>query len=123
MNLSACDAPIGNDTTHLGARAIDEEGSPARTDFHVLQRLADGTSLVAATPITGRTNQIRVHLWHLGWPIVGDQAYLQNQQLGETQTHALNDPPLCLHARSLSFVHPLTNERVTLECDPPDWFG
>ena len=83
----ACDAPIGDDTTHLGARAIDDAGSAARTEFTVLRRFADGTSLVEARPITGRTNQIRVHLWHLGWPVCGDQAYLANRQLGETQTH------------------------------------
>jgi UPF0176 protein len=117
----ACDAPIGNAATELGARAIDAEGSAARTEFRVLQRLADGTSLVAAQPITGRTNQIRVHLWHLGWPVVGDQAYLPNQQLGETQTLGVSDPPLCLHALRISFQHPLTNERVTFECPAPAW--
>ena len=117
----ACDAPIGNAATELGARAIDAEGSSARTEFRVLQRFADGTSLVAAEPITGRTNQIRVHLWHLGWPVVGDQAYLPNQQLGETQTHGMSDPPLCLHAQQISFKHPLTSERVTFESPAPSW--
>jgi RluA family pseudouridine synthase len=116
-----CDAPIGTAATELGARAIDAEGSAARTEFRVLQRFADGTSLVAAQPITGRTNQIRVHLWHLGWPVVGDQAYLSNQQLGETQTNAMSDPPLCLHARRISFQHPLTKERATFECAAPAW--
>jgi UPF0176 protein len=116
-----CDAPIGTNTTELGGRAVDEDGLAACTEFRVLRRLADGTSLVEAKPLTGRTNQIRVHLWHLGWPILGDQAYLANQQIGETQTHAVSDPPLCLHALRISFKHPLTKERVVFECPAPGW--
>ena len=116
-----CNAPIGNDATHLGGRAIEDEGAPAHTEFCVLHRFTDGTSLVEARPITGRTNQIRVHLWHLGWPIQGEQTYLPNQQLGETQTHAIGDPPLCLHAQRLSFDHPLTAKRATFECAAPSW--
>jgi 23S rRNA-/tRNA-specific pseudouridylate synthase len=117
----ACEAAIASRTTELGAREIDEDGATAVTEFRVMQRFADGTALVAARPFTGRTNQIRVHLWHLGWPIVGDQVYLLNQQRGDTQTHALDDPPLCLHAQRIAFRHPITNERVTFECPPPAW--
>jgi RluA family pseudouridine synthase len=117
----ACEAAIATSTTELGAREIDEDGATARTAFHVIECFSDGTALVAARPITGRTNQIRIHLWHLGWPIVGDQAYLPNQQRGDTQTHALVDPPLCLHAQRITFRHPITNERMTLECPPPAW--
>lgn len=116
-----CDAPIGNKTTDLGARAVDEQGQPARTEFRVLQSFNDGTSLIEAHPLTGRTNQIRVHLWHLGWPICGEQAYLPSHQLGDAQTHAATDPPLCLHARRISFLHPLTKERVTFEAPAPAW--
>jgi len=119
----ACDAPIGTETIKLGARAIDDQGDAARTEFRVLRRFCDGTSLVEARPITGRTNQIRVHLWHLGWPICGEQSYLANQQLGDTQTHAVTDPPLCLHSLSISFNHPLTGRDVKFECDPPAWAG
>lgn len=117
----ACDASIGSETTELGARAIDEQGLAARTEFRVLHKFRDGTSLVAARPLTGRTNQIRVHLWHLGWPICGEQAYLANQRLGETQTHDVADPSLCLHAQRISFIHPLTKERVIFECPAPSW--
>lgn len=120
-NLFACDAAIDNDTTELGGRKINERGLPARTEFRVLRQFPDGTALVEARPITGRTNQIRVHLWHLGWPVCGEQAYLPNQQFGETQTHRLGDPPLCLHAFRISFQHPQTKERVTFECPAPAW--
>jgi UPF0176 protein len=117
----ACDAPIGIETTQLGARTIEEQGAAARTEFRVLHQFAGGASLVEARPITGRTNQIRVHLWHLGWPICGEQTYLRNQQLGDTQTHQVSDPPLCLHSLSICFNHPLTGDEVTFECDPPPW--
>jgi UPF0176 protein len=116
-----CDAPIGSGTTHLGGRAIEDEGAPSHTEFRVLHRFADGTSLIEARPITGRTNQIRVHLWHLGWPIQGEQTYLPNQQLGETQTHAIGDPPLCLHAQRISFDHPSTAKLTSFECAAPSW--
>ncbi len=116
-----CDAPIGSCATELGGRAIDEQGLAARTEFCVLHNFTDGTSLVEARPITGRTNQIRVHLWHLGWPVDGEQAYLRNQQVGETQTHGIGDSPLCLHALCIAFNHPLTGEQVTFECAAPSW--
>ena len=116
-----CEAPIGTEATELGGRAVDEQGQAARTEFRVLRKFADGTTLVEARPITGRTNQIRIHLWHLGWPIVGDQAYIENRQLGETQTHGVSDMPLCLHALQISFTHPLTKEQATYESAPPSW--
>jgi len=117
----ACDAAVGFDTIELGARRIDDQGSAARTEFRVRSRFVDGTSLVEARPFTGRTNQIRIHLWHLGWPVCGDQTYLPNRQLGDTQTHALGDPPLCLHAHRIEFERPLTHERVAFECAEPNW--
>lgn len=119
--LFACDAPIGDEATSLGGRAVDEQGLAARTEFRLLREFGDGTSLVMARPITGRTNQIRVHLQHLGHPICGEQAYLRDHRLGETQTHRVTDPPLCLHALRISFIHPLTRERVTFECPAPAW--
>ena len=117
-----CELPISAEPSALGAREIDpDSGLPARTDFLVRERFADGTTLIEAHPHTGRTNQIRVHLWQLGMPVCGDQVYLSNQQIGETQTSALSDPPLCLHAVRLTFNHPLTKERVTFETAPPAW--
>jgi 23S rRNA-/tRNA-specific pseudouridylate synthase len=109
------------ETTELGGRAVDDQGLAARTEFRLLQEFNDGTSLVEARTITGRTNQIRVHLQHLGMPICGEQAYLPNHQLGEAQTHHIADPPLCLHALRISLVHPLTQQRVTFECPAPSW--
>jgi len=116
-----CDAPISGEAGKLGGRSVDAEGQEAKTEFRVLRRDADGTALLEARPLTGRTNQIRIHLWHLGFPILGDAAYLADGEVGETQTLAVGDPPLCLHALRITFTHPLTKERVTFEAEPPEW--
>ena len=117
-----CEAPIAQEAVQIGAREVDEEaGQDARTEFKVLRRDADGTALVEARPITGRSNQIRIHLWHLGFPICGDQAYLPQQQIGDKQTLDMQDAPLCLHAWKLAFNHPLTKERMHFETEMPEW--
>jgi RluA family pseudouridine synthase len=113
------DAAISAVPAFMGSREVDEEnGLPARTEFRVLRRDADGTALLEATPITGRTNQIRVHLWQLGWPVCGDPVYLPNQVLGDSQT---TETSVCLHAHRLTFTHPLTQERMTFEDARPAW--
>ena len=117
-----CDAPISTEPGGLGSHAIDEEeGQDALTEFTVERRDADGTAVLQARPITGRTNQIRVHLWHLGMPVCGDPAYLQDQKLGDTQTLAPESSPLQLHAWRLAFDHPLTQKRMVFETDRPSW--
>lgn len=118
----ACDAPISVASGEAGSRFIDAEGGQhARTEFDVLQRFADGTTLLEARPLTGRTNQIRVHLWHLGLPVCGDQTYLRGGEIGASQTRKLDEPPLCLHAWRIEFEHPVRRERVSFEAPPPAW--
>jgi RluA family pseudouridine synthase len=117
-----CRAAISDSSGELGSRdAVTEGGLPAHTKFRVLERCADDTSLLEVIPLTGRTNQIRVHLWHLGWPICGDQAYLPGRRIGRTQTHAADATPLCLLARRITFTHPLSRQRMTFETDLPEW--
>ena len=117
-----CDAPIGDEPVVAGARQIDTaNGLPARTEFRVIRRDPDGTALLEVRPLTGRTNQIRLHLWHLGFPICGDPVYLPENALGNRQTLALGDSPLCLHAWKLTFRHPLTKEATTFEAPTPAW--
>lgn len=117
-----CEAPIGSDVGKLGSRSVDEHcGLPARTEFLVRQRMAGGTALLEARPLTGRTNQIRIHLAHLGFPVCGDPAYLAGSALGESQTLDVDAPPLCLHAWRISFRHPLDQRTVTFTAPPPEW--
>ena len=117
-----CDAPIADEPVVAGARQIDTaDGIPARTEFRVIRRDSDGTALLEVHPLTGRTNQIRLHLWHLGFPICGDPVYLPGNALGNRQTLAPRDSPLCLHAWKLTFRHPLTKEATTFEAPAPIW--
>ena len=120
-NEFECDAPISQEPGVVGTRTVDPNGLPARTKFTVIDRLDDGTTLLEACPLTGRTNQIRIHLWHLGMPIVGDPIYLPDQAIGERQTLSVDDPPLCLHAASITLKHPRTKETITFDAPLPSW--
>lgn len=122
-NHFVCDAPISAAPGEAGTRDVDfDSGLPARTEFKVLERFADGTALLEVHPLTGRTNQIRVHLWQLGLPVCGDPVYLPECKLGGTQTLALDAPPLCLHAASIEFHHPLTEQRTRFTAPLPPYF-
>ncbi len=117
-----CDAPISDEVGELGSYRVDwEHGKPASTEFRVLERRPDGTALLEVTPLTGRTNQIRIHLWELGHSIVDDPTYLPGKILGDTQTVSLDAPPLNLLAYRLTFDHPLSREPVTFEAVRPAW--
>lgn len=117
-----CDAPISAGVGEQCSRTVDpENGLAARTEFRVRRRDADGTNLIEVRPLTGRTNQIRVHLWHLGFPVLGDTVYLPGQQLGRTPPPAVGDPPLCLHAAWVRFLHPMSQEPVEFTAPMPAW--
>ncbi len=114
-----CDAAISEEAGEIGMREIDPEaGLSARTEFEVLARHDDGTALLRARLLTGRTNQIRLHLWHLGFPVSGDPVYREGRNADATQTLRVDDPPMGLHAWKLSFVHPVTGKRMHFEADP-----
>ena len=117
-----CAAPISAGAAEQCSRTVDQHnGLAARTEFRVLRRFADGTTLLEARPLTGRTNQIRVHLWHLGFPASGDPMYLPGKQLGRTQTLAIGDPPLCLQAARVRFFHPCNLDPVEFNAPRPAW--
>lgn len=116
-----CDTPLSAEPRELGTRGVDaENGLPARTEFRVIKRKGS-TTLLEARPLTGRTNQIRVHLWQLGLPVCGDPAYRPGGKIGEMMTLLPGDPPMRLHAWRLEFLHPLTDEPVTFEAGQPAW--
>ena len=117
-----CDAPVSAMSGEAGTRTVDlENGLPSRTEFRVLNRLPDGTALLEARPLTGRTNQIRVHLWHLGHPVCGDPVYQPGTLLGAAQTLGVQKSPLCLHAWQITCGHPLDGRRVRFSAAPPQW--
>ena len=104
-----------------GVRLPDEKGAPAATRFNVLRSFPDGTSLVEVQPLTGRTNQIRVHLWSLGHPILGDAVYLPDGTTAAARSRAIDDPPLCLHAASIEITHPQTSQPLACQAPSPSW--
>ncbi len=116
-----CTAPIAREAASAGVRLIDEQVASARTEFKVLERRVDGTALVSARLVTGRTNQIRLHLWSLGLPIVGDPTYVAGGEVRHRQSLDVGEPPMCLHAWSIAFQHPRTGEQVTFEAPLPSW--
>jgi RluA family pseudouridine synthase len=104
------DAPIGRDPRNPQLRAVRDDGDPARTRWRVLERFPRATLLELELE-TGRTHQVRVHLAHLGHPVLGDRQY-GRAGLGLIRRQAL-------HAARLSFPHPSTGERMTLEAPLP----
>jgi 23S rRNA pseudouridine1911/1915/1917 synthase len=98
------EAPIGP-VPGAARRAVDPSGKPAVTSYRVFSAGA-GRALCDLVLETGRTHQIRVHMAHLGNPVVGDDRY-------GPQPRAW--PRLCLHATLLEFPHPLRSERICLE--------
>jgi len=117
-----CRAPISAEAGQLGSRRVDPaNGLSAHTEFRVLKNFSDNTTLLEARPLTGRTNQIRIHLWHLDLPVCGDQVYLVGRKIGNTQTLSVTDPPLCLHAWKIKFLHPLTRQPAEFTAPPSPW--
>eukprot|EP00188_Purpureofilum_apyrenoidigerum_P002970 Plantae.Rhodophyta-Purpureofilum_apyrenoidigerum.ctg3018.p1 GENE.Plantae.Rhodophyta-Purpureofilum_apyrenoidigerum.ctg3018~~Plantae.Rhodophyta-Purpureofilum_apyrenoidigerum.ctg3018.p1 ORF type:complete len:312 (+),score=50.90 Plantae.Rhodophyta-Purpureofilum_apyrenoidigerum.ctg3018:77-1012(+) len=117
------DAPIARDATDKFARKISweaEDRKESRTKVTFLSR-GNRVALVHAEPITGRTHQIRLHLNHIGHPILGDAAYGQNGPwLSAAEYEARGK--LHLHAWRLQFDHPLSRKRMDLRASPPDLF-
>lgn len=107
------DAPIGRHPTDRKRMAVVADGRPAVTHWQVLERFS-GYTLLKCRLETGRTHQIRVHMAHIGHPIVGDMVYGRKKpELGQDTQ--------CLHARAITFRHPRSGETVTLTCPLPPY--
>ncbi|MFK7819518.1 MAG: sulfurtransferase, partial [Planctomycetaceae bacterium] len=104
----------------LGARSTTEEGLKARTDFVVREYRDDGTSIIEAMPKTGRTNQIRLHLANLGFPIVGDPVYSVQDVEEKVNTLPVGAEPMRLHSLSIDFRYPSGRE-AKFAAPEPDW--
>ncbi len=99
---------------------VDEAGKASLTTFRCLGRYK-GYSLVEASPVTGRTHQIRVHCVCAGHPIAGDDKYMDDVSLKAFR--AVGGQRLMLHARALELALPVTGEAVRFEAPYDDVFG
>jgi 23S rRNA pseudouridine1911/1915/1917 synthase len=113
--------PLARHPVHRKKIAITPNGREAHTDFRVLETLKKST-LIEAILHTGRTHQIRVHLQHLGCPVVGDAVYGGRPARAFTQATGYTAPRQMLHAFTLGFDHPASGERLTLEAPLPEDF-
>ncbi|MCH4564503.1 23S rRNA pseudouridine(1911/1915/1917) synthase RluD [Halomonas sp. EGI 63088] len=118
------DAPIGRHPRDRKRQAVNASGKPAVTHYRVVERFRAHTH-VRCRLETGRTHQIRVHLAHLRYPLVGDPVYGGRLKLprggGEALKALLREfPRQALHARKLAFVHPGSGETLTFRAPLPD---
>lgn len=88
------------------------DGQSAVTRYKVIQRRRDFT-VIEAEPLTGRTNQIRIHLKGIGHPLVGETKFAFRRDF------SLRAKRLCLHAKEIEFIHPVTRKQVRLWVDLP----
>ena len=112
-NLGKINAPIGRDENDRQKMAVVSGGKNAVTHFKVLERFKNYT-LVELQLETGRTHQIRVHMAYIGYPVFGDPLYGPRKVFGDNGQF--------LHAQTLGFVHPRTNEYLEFSRPAPDYF-
>ncbi len=111
------DAPLARDRFNRTKRAVHHAGKEAVTHYEVVERFP-GVTLVRCKLETGRTHQIRVHMQHIGHPLVGEQVYGASRR----GHHKIPFPRQALHAERLGLIHPVTQEYMQWECPlPPDF--
>ena len=118
----AIDAPIGRHPQRRKEMTVLSHGRPARTLYRTLAAAA-GISLLELDLETGRTHQIRVHLKHIGHPLVGDPVYGEARWKGlprPVQAPLRGFPRPALHAWRLAFQHPGTGEALSFEAPVPE---
>jgi 23S rRNA pseudouridine1911/1915/1917 synthase len=111
------DAPLARDPHNRVKRTVHTMGKEAVTHYEVVERFP-GLTLLRCKLETGRTHQIRVHMQHIGHPLVGDTVYSASRR-----SHLrLPFPRQALHAERLGLIHPVTQEFMQWECPlPPDF--
>ena len=113
-NEATINMPIGRNTKDRKKMEIRKNGKDAITHFKVLKRYEKYTLLEIKIE-TGRTHQIRVHLSHIGYPVVGDYTYSNGK-------NDFNVEGQMLHAKKIKFKHPNTNKVMELEAKLPEYF-
>ncbi len=108
------DAPIARHKTDRKRMAVDPTGRRAVTHWQVLGRY-EGYTHIECRLETGRTHQIRVHMAHIGHPLLGDTVYGAKKPIKGLAGQ-------CLFAKALTFSHPRSGETMTLTAPLPDWF-
>lgn len=108
-------APIGRHHTERKKMAVVSDGKEAITHYKVLERFP-GYTFMQFQLETGRTHQIRVHMAHIGHPLLGDEIY------GGKNSHFKTEGQT-LHAQTISFVHPQNKKRIMVEAPLPEYFN
>lgn len=118
--VGVVDAAIGRHPKQRTKKAVLSDGRFAETRFWVLSVFA-GLSHLRFELVTGRTHQIRVHMEHIGHPIVGDPVYRARR--GSPIEGLPDIGRQALHARRLGFIHPASSRALTFEAPPPEDFN
>ena len=118
------DAPIDRHPTVRTKMAVVADGKPAVTHYRIAHRFKHYTQLQVNLE-TGRTHQIRVHMAHRKWPLIGDPVYGGRQRVPAGASDFLMStlrgfPRQALHAQALEFEHPVSGGWVKFESDLPD---
>jgi len=110
---------IGRSTNDRKKMAVvTSGGKEAITHFRVLKRFEeDNMTYIECRLETGRTHQIRVHMAHIGHPLLGDEVYAGNRK------SRFKLKGQCLHAKTLGFIHPATNEYIETDAPLPEYFS
>jgi 23S rRNA pseudouridine1911/1915/1917 synthase len=112
---------IGRSSTDRKKMAVlrDDRGKHAITHYH-MERSYGAASLVSCTLGTGRTHQVRVHMAHIGHPLIGDPIYSNRQKTYYIGPNRSVFARQALHAAKLGFIHPITGEKMMFDSDLPD---
>ena len=113
-NEATIDMPISRSKNDRKKMAVNRDGKNAITHFKVLGRYKNKYTLLKVNIETGRTHQIRVHLSHIGHPVIGDDVYSN----GKNEWGISGQ---CLHAWKIEFKHPITKKKMELEAKIPEY--